>query len=1643
MLYSKILKSAACSIFTFLLFLNPLFAQLQSNFYPDKLGACVPFSVTFTNTSTGASSQAVYEWDFGNGNHSSLLNASAVFQEEKVFTVTLTVTDGGKTSKQIKTITGYKKPTVNFSSTLTSGCTPLPVSFNSTSTPGDGNIASYYWDFGDGATQQAYAPQSTHTYITAQKPPVTLVVSNNYGCTSSKTIENLFEVLPGVTADFSADDSFICFATDPVQLKDKSTGFTNALKYNWDFGDGTISTVKDPIHVFNTKGTYTVKLAVENSVGCKSTLTKTSFINVGNFQSDFTTPTATCNNASVVFQNTSVPKPTSYTWTIDGSFPITGYGNSYSHYFSTPGKHTIKLTNSYGSCIETVAKEIEVWALPQAAPFIADVPPHCFGPVTVSFSDTTSGIVKSEWNFERLYWPLRKDATGKDVKYTFTQANSWMVTLFVTDANGCTNSREQAVQIRYPYVQINTTDANGLRGCGSLTKKFEFATTETLTSILWDFGNGNTSTDPTPQFTFLQSSTVSLTYTTSKGCKGVSYYYEINVFQKPKAEFVSKSGTTICGNSIVIFETPQVNYWDYWLIDGVYAGTSYYTKFQYQFADTGMHTVSLIVYNDGCRDTMTKVNYIRVLPSFPKIYAAKNTCVGDRGTITFTQTSRLAEKWIWDFGDGSPLVTLNTNESTITHDYKATGRYSVVLATVAGSCTVKDSMYVYVQMKRSPVLSSSVTTVCKDAGIAYVVTNVEKLSYEGIWVWAYLDSYEYNDGTTIKNDIYGNWDNRIYSNPYLNTFKPLQNDKTSFRVITRQPYFDCLDTSNFIPIKVAGANAGFEITRNDVCFRDPVIFNDTSKAYNNNITSRQWSFGDGQTLTTTQGGTVSHTYANPGYYNVTLTITDDGGCSSTSLYSSQGAIVNGPKAAFYASGTNVQLNTAVQFYNNSNTYNSYPTLFSWQFGDGGTSVDYNPTHTFTVAGTYQVRLIAKNTATGCTDTTFQQIVVKDFQVAFSFQQSFIMNGKCPPLLYQFYNRSTNYTSLKWDFGDGNVANNLTNPSHLYTAAGTYTISLFVTGYNGLTDIFKETITITKATVSIAADLFRGCAPQSVTLNANKNDGYTYAWDFGNGFVKTGTDSFAVHQYKDAGVFLPSLIVLDKAGCASSVKLTDTVVIESLKVAMGNVPQNICAPRLIDFTPQIVSIGGNQTLTYHWDFGTGNKADTSNVKNPAFTFQNAGKFKVSLTVKSSFGCEKSGQTDIQILQGLGAQIAGPVRICQGAIAQFTGSTLLPGQPSWKWIFHDGTVISQQIPPAKKYDVPGTFSVRLIVDNGGCVDTVNKTIQVDAKPVVNLPFIQYTLCMGSNVNITATGGSTYAWSPATGLNNTNTANIIAAPVVNTTYKVNVTSAYGCSSSDSVRITVVQPIDVQVANASPICSGTSTTLNASGAFSYQWIQNTTGLNSTAIANPVAKPVVSTIYTVVGTDANKCFKDTAIVQVNVLPVPTVDAGPTVTVMTGMPHQLQPVFSNDVVRWLWTPATYLSCTNCASPVSSPLAPVIYTLTVANAAGCSVADTVSINLVCSESRIFFPTAFTPNNDGSNDKFGIKGDGIRIIHHFVIFDRYGRPIFERNNFTLQDAAASWDGTYKGAQVSPGSYVYFAEMSCNDKTFTRKGSVILIR
>jgi gliding motility-associated-like protein len=350
---------------------------------------------------------------------------------------------------------------------------------------------------------------------------------------------------------------------------------------------------------------------------------------------------------------------------------------------------------------------------------------------------------------------------------------------------------------------------------------------------------------------------------------------------------------------------------------------------------------------------------------------------------------------------------------------------------------------------------------------------------------------------------------------------------------------------------------------------------------------------------------------------------------------------------------------------------------------------------------------------------------------------------------------------------------------------------------------------------------------------------------------------------------------------------------------------------------------------------------------------------------------------------------------------------------------------------------------LLKNGSCIDTTVHNLVVHPKPVIDLGQRETILCGGSTLQLNASGGATYNWLPKTGLTDNTIANPVASPATTTVYTLEAQSSFGCTSKDSIKITVAPPIQFTISADMMLCKGSSVQLKAGGASSYRWINNTSGLNNTTIADPIATPSSTMMYYVEGRDSYQCFTDTASVKVTVISLPSVQAGADVVVSGGTPYTLQPTYSNDVIGYSWSPASDLSCTGCPSPQTTPTADRDYIITVRNASQCAASDTVKVITVCGESHIYIPNAFTPNGDALNNTFIIRGSGVKLVTSFAIFNRWGELVFEKKNFMPGDAGSAWNGKFRGINVPSGSYVYLASFQCaSGHVFSKKGTVTVI-
>jgi gliding motility-associated-like protein len=1616
--------------------------QVRADFVMDKFAGCSPLQVRFSNTSTGITTNAKFIWDFGNSNTSVQKDPSAIYIQEGTFTIRLTVSDGNKTSSVTRQVTIYKKPEVDLTPSVTKGCAPLLVDFTTAVKPGDGFITAYAWDFGDGQTANAPAPNYRHTYTSSQTSSVSLTVTNSFGCYTTIEKKNLVDVLPTPVVDFKPETGYLCRVGDELKMLNLSDG-AGTLSYAWDFGDGNNSSAKEPLHRFNKSGAFTVKLAVTNEQGCSATKTKTDVLNVANFTSSIDLPNGVCPGTTYTVRNTSLPKPDSYTWQVDGA----------DYFQTTPGdillkltagSHSIRLINTIGGCRDTLLKTFTVRTPIDLKGFVAEVVDRCKYPNEYIFKDTSARAVSWMWvrNFTEV-------GNKNETRLSFYTNGPDSVGLKVYDSAGCMSAITQKIMVRMPDANINVVMpplGAPMRICSSGDRTLEVVSNDTFVKYEWLSGNGQTSTAASPIFRYdkFGSYRPEVKLTTDDGCVIQRLHpYAIVVRDSVKADF--KMEQLICGNNEVVVKNTSIFSANSSLSDYSYSvsfgdgyGQSINSPYEiaYRYKDTGTFTIRMEVNDMVCFDSTTRINHVRVLPPMGILYrGVRRNCDDTRGRVTIGYNAKYAVSGTLDFGDGT-VIPVVPGEVYIEHEYAKTGWYNVVLTTSNGACTGRDTLRMGVYRKQQPVLSANRSEVCDyNEFVRFRLSNLEIVPTE--FYGFFEATLQNSEGQTITPITY--FQTGVPDSTILvigNFFSQFSNGQV--RMILRHQIFGCSDTTNWITLNIGRPSSFIRSSVKSCTNGRTVYFSDSSTTVTGRkIVQWEWYFGTEQKkVTQSQSQELSYTFTRDGLNPVRLVVTDDKGCSTettTSVFVSNGAI----KASFTTASNTVSPGTDVKFTNTSSTYDPANTVYNWDFGDGRQSVESSPEKTFDQPGTYFIKLVARNTLTGCIDSTVSQLIVKVVNAAFSMRNSFITRDNCLPMEVKFTNTSSNSVRVLWDFGDG-VTSTLANPTHFYTKSGTYVITQKVFSDNGTMYVTIDTVRVAVPTVKLFADSLMGCADQLTNFTARADQASQFAWDFGDGTLMTNGDSSMTHRYMQAGVFSPRIILFDANGCAVASTLTDSIRIDSLAVDITAPNGQFCAPKTISFAADVVTAVKGQRLSYVWSSGS----QTASTANASFLFDKAGTYPVQLAVTTQYGCTKTITKQVVGMQGLGGILNGPDSICNGSKGSFNATTQIAGSPVFQWTFPDGSTSSLTSPPAYLFNTTGNQAIQLVVDNGGCRDTVLKTVKVNPIPIDIVSLAEAGICRGMDLVMIGNNASTYEWTPAPGLTQVSGAQVTAIPLNDVIYRVKATTIHGCILYDSVKVKVFQPINLVLDPEVITCPGVPVQLNASGALQYTWIGNTSGLSATTVSNPKALVDAPAVFTVVGIGESKCFSDTASIKVLVHPKPSVDAGPGSEVAVGSAFQLNPVVSSDVKKYQWSPDKFLNCTGCATPVSTPSEEVTYTLTVTNEKGCTASDTVTVAVLCSESKIFIPNAFTPNGDGSNDRFTLKGSGIKIVKSLKIFDRFGSLIFERKNFAVNDPSAAWDGKVKGMLVPVGSYVYMAELSCDAKSFVRKGSVTVL-
>jgi PKD repeat protein len=382
-----------------------------------------------------------------------------------------------------------------------------------------------------------------------------------------------------------------------------------------------------------------------------------------------------------------------------------------------------------------------------------------------------------------------------------------------------------------------------------------------------------------------------------------------------------------------------------------------------------------------------------------------------------------------------------------------------------------------------------------------------------------------------------------------------------------------------------------------------------------------------------------------------------------------------------------------------------PTAWTWDFGDGATTMRQNPAHTYAVAGTYTASLTVTN-ASGQTSTKRQFVTVTAGDPLLA---SFTFSASGLKVLFMDASIGTP-TSWTWHFGDGSGPVTTRNPSHTYAAAGTYTVSLSIANSFGVTANTSQFVAVSLGTPPQADFTFQSSGLNVAFLDASTGSPTSWSWDFGDGGSSTRQNP--QHSYAAAGTYNVTLTATNSAGSTSKTKL--------VTVSQGD-------PPVADFAFQVnglnvvfadQSTGG--PTSWSWDFGDG---ATSSQKNPSHTYAKAGTYAVVLTAANAAG--SGSKTKLVTVAQKKPPIAAFCYQRNKLDVVFTDqSSQSPTQ--WQWNFGDCAspasclVFSQNA--SHSYSLAGTFQVTLTVSNDDGQSTLQKSVTVsnstvDASPICN--------------------------------------------------------------------------------------------------------------------------------------------------------------------------------------------------------------------------------------------------------------------------------------------------------------------------------------
>lgn len=1173
-----------------------VFAKPDAHFtFSGNPDGCLPISLTFTDQSLpGSAPVSQWYWEFGDGGSSVLQNPSYLYYIPGTWNVMLEVSDtnGCSASVIISPVAHVSPvPVIHVTANPSNACVvPTNVQFQNT-TSGLSPL-TYMWDFGDGGVSNQISP--SHTYNQLGVFDVSVTVTDPNGCIRDTTFNNMVN-LTQVTASFTTSTGN--FTVCPKQWVSFVNTSGNPSSY-WYFSTGASSTITNPYMTFFNPGTYQVTLISAPGTVCADTVTHS--ITVQDFQASIVVDPSSMYSCEVpvTFNYSFNGLPASqFHWIIEDPealiTPVEFYTSDVSYEYTMESPYTYDVTliaiSTFG-CIDTAS--VSIYIDPIVSVPMADVAEGCV-PLEVHFSNNSY----SHEPIVSWFWDLGYGggtSTLQNPTYTYDTVGIFTVSLTVVNDSGCSDTKYTYISAGYHHnVSFKICDflnpaIDSCKFCPMDSIQFDNLTTDSAGNYVdspgylyptfgnqpqwsWFFGSSAFEPDsPIPEYFALTDTGWQYNlflYCDYLGCIDSVFYDEnfpdsIRLYvYGPRIRGLSASMSCDSTYSRTFFA--DLYDWDYvdWNMgDGTEFLHSTDSIINHTYANTGFYYVSCIAYNDssGCifKDSiMVEITDIEavILPFMGDTICRDSTLLLSSDSSHFNTWNQ------WTVNN----ITVSTDSSNFYYYYTPpvftqSGNYPVVLV-VHDTYNCYDTTTINIHVTEPvPSYIADPLTGCAPVNVLFTSTSTSDIGLQSV-SWNFGDGSPPGTGFTV---------NHNYSNSGNYTITILAIDSLGCQASLTVPQ----------GISTGNVNANFNSNDTRCCLGDTLYLNNLSTG---NQLNYIWNMGNG-TFSYDQHPYV--VYGQPGFYDITLSVNDYLGCTDT-LSVTDFFEVQFVDASFLISCTDTNCYPFRPVITNTSPSEFLPQCI-WDFGDGFTSYNYLPSHTYTVPGNYWLSL-AISSSEGCTDidSTFIHIGGPFANIAIS--DTLICAGD----IVDFSLTDTlNLISVNWNFGDGS-GSSLYGTSHKYDyvpPGNNFLVSLiYCSEPTCCLPAEQDTVGVFEVIAGFGiVDAFTlmpdtaHCPPVTLTFPDSSTGATSWWWDLGNGQTYIGnypTDIIYSNPDSSPEVITITQIINNDMGCTDTV--SQNILIWGTPPISLNIDTLIC----LGDTATLSASGGT---SISWNPGTG-------------------------------------------------------------------------------------------------------------------------------------------------------------------------------------------------------------------------------------------------------------------------------------------------------------------------------------------------------------------------------------------------------------------------------------------------------------------------